>query len=227
VNVVHTTRPYGTLGLAMSPPTRRYHHGDLARALVNAAGSVLETRGMGAVTLRGAARAAGVSVGAPYRHFADKQALLAAVSARGFEALAAAMRARAHSARAPEAALERGALAWVRFASEHPAVYQLMFSAPRDGPADEGLADAAQAAVGVLAEAAASRDQGEVGAAPEAAAIARAVAALVHGFASLRARGLLPEASVEREAGRALRVLLDGRGPPARDAKRAGHRTAF
>ncbi|HET8576665.1 MAG TPA: helix-turn-helix domain-containing protein, partial [Methylomirabilota bacterium] len=70
----------------------RYHHGDLPRALVAAAVSLVEREGVDALTLRGAARKAGVSQAAPYRHFADKQALLAAVAEEGFKALSEAMR---------------------------------------------------------------------------------------------------------------------------------------
>lgn len=61
-----------------------YHHGDLARALVHAAVDLIQTGGIEALTLRGAARKAGVSVAAPYRHFESKQDLLVAVAVEGF-----------------------------------------------------------------------------------------------------------------------------------------------
>ena len=75
----------------------RYHHGDLRRALLDAALEVLSREGAAALTLREVARRAGVTHAAPYRHFTDKQALLAAVAEEGFRMLAAEM------ARAPRA----------------------------------------------------------------------------------------------------------------------------
>ena len=61
-----------------------YHHGDLKQALVSAGIKILKEEGVTALTLRSAARAAGVSHSAPYAHFTDKQSLLAAISTRGF-----------------------------------------------------------------------------------------------------------------------------------------------
>src|SRR5262249_35655052 len=66
---------------------RNYHHGDLRRALVDSATALLDEHGPLGVTLRGAARAAGVSQAAPYRHFAGKEALLAAVAEAAFHDL--------------------------------------------------------------------------------------------------------------------------------------------
>ncbi|MFT4571001.1 MAG: AcrR family transcriptional regulator, partial [Candidatus Binatia bacterium] len=68
-------------------PSGAYHHGDLRRALVEGALELLHERGPAGLTLRGAARKAGVSEAAPYRHFADKEALLASVAEEGFRAL--------------------------------------------------------------------------------------------------------------------------------------------
>src|SRR5215217_151305 len=96
-----------------------YHHGNLRPALLRAADKILEKEGVAALSLREAARQAGVSHNAPYRHFADRQSLLAALAAEGFELLAAAMRG--HSGK------EMGE-AYVRFALEHPQRFRLMFS---------------------------------------------------------------------------------------------------
>ena len=76
------------------PPRRpkRYHHGDLPRALLDAALHIVETQGTGALTLRAAARSAGVSQAAPYRHFTNKEAILAAVAEEGFRSLMTAIR---------------------------------------------------------------------------------------------------------------------------------------
>src|SRR2546423_10801996 len=95
-----------------------YHHGDLPAALLRAAGRVLEQKGIGALSLRDAARRAGVSHNAPYRHFADREALLGALAAEGFALLAKRLRGQ----RGPELGM-----AYVRFALEHPQRFRLMF----------------------------------------------------------------------------------------------------
>src|SRR5437764_560426 len=70
---------------------RAYHHGDLKAALIDSALEILRKEGLEALTLRAVARRAGVSQAAPYRHFADRRALVAAVAERGFERMQAAM----------------------------------------------------------------------------------------------------------------------------------------
>src|SRR5436190_24145857 len=95
-----------------------YHHGNLRPALLAGAAKILEKEGVTALSLREAARRAGVSHNAPYRHFADRDALLAALAAEGFQMLGEAMRA--HDGR------EMGE-AYVRFALAHPERFRLMF----------------------------------------------------------------------------------------------------
>ena len=73
--------------------TREYHHGDLRNALIQAGLAILAEEGTHALSLRAAARRSGVSHAAPYRHFADKEALLAAIAEQGFNTLAASVRA--------------------------------------------------------------------------------------------------------------------------------------
>jgi AcrR family transcriptional regulator len=114
-----------------------YHHGDLPAALLTAAGKALERDGPGGLSLRDAARRAKVSHNAPYRHFKDRDALLAALAAQGFELLGQAMRG--HSGR------EMGE-AYVRFALEHPQRFRLMFGGVlsfSDYPELRAAADAA------------------------------------------------------------------------------------
>jgi AcrR family transcriptional regulator len=107
---------------------RPYHHGDLRNALIDAAATIVEMRGLHELSLRAAARRAGVSQTAPYRHFEDKEALIAAVAADGFlilaEDLEEALRDAPKLKRAPQIALGR---AYLRFAREHPARFHLMF----------------------------------------------------------------------------------------------------
>ena len=104
------------------PKKRSYHHGDLEAALLRSAGNILEKEGLEALGLRAVARRAGVSHNAPYRHFTEREALLAALAAEGFERLGAAQR------KAGEAGgLRAMGEAYVRFALEHPQRFRLMF----------------------------------------------------------------------------------------------------
>jgi AcrR family transcriptional regulator len=104
-----------------------YHHGDLRRALVKAARDLLRRGGPGAVTLREAARIAGVSHNAPYRHFPSREGLLAAIAAAGFADLRDALEAAADRAPAPERRLSALGQAYLRFAVEHRTDFMLMF----------------------------------------------------------------------------------------------------
>lgn len=99
----------------------RYHHGDLARALVVAAHDLIEEEGIGALTLRAVAQRVGVTHAAPYRHFKDKAALVAAVAARSLQELGERMQAEENAAAA--------AGAYLRFATSRAASYSIMFSA--------------------------------------------------------------------------------------------------
>jgi AcrR family transcriptional regulator len=111
-------------------PATRYHHGDLRRALIDTALSIVTEEGAWNFTLREVARRAGVSHAASYNHFEDKSALLAEVAALGFQSLRqtleAAARGQPRSARQAVAGI---AAAYVRFGLEHPAHYRLMFGA--------------------------------------------------------------------------------------------------
>jgi AcrR family transcriptional regulator len=108
----------------MSTSSRRksYHHGDLEATLLRAAAQMLEKQGVEGLALRDLARRAGVSHNAPYRHFPDRESLLAALAAQGFADLG----------RAQQEARARGGLrtmgeAYVRFALERPQRFRLMF----------------------------------------------------------------------------------------------------
>src|SRR5258707_1216881 len=110
-------------------PEGRYHHGDLRRALIDAARVLVEREGRQALTLRAAARMAGVSQAAPYRHFPDKNALLAAVAEDGVRALAAWLRgAAARHEGDPLARLQALGVAYVTFAVTSTAHFRVMFA---------------------------------------------------------------------------------------------------
>ena len=101
--------------------TSAYHHGELRPALLRAAAKILEKEGRDAISFRDLARRAGVSHNAPYRHFADRQALLAALAEEGFVLLAAALEGRPW---------REQAMAYLRFALANPERFRLMFTRP-------------------------------------------------------------------------------------------------
>jgi AcrR family transcriptional regulator len=104
-----------------------YHHGDLRRALVEATIRLVDARGADAFTLRAAAKLAGVSDGAPYHHFADKDSLLAAAAQAGFERLGEEMTLSADACEAPHTRSVAMGVAYVLFAARNPAWFRLMF----------------------------------------------------------------------------------------------------
>lgn len=107
--------------------TGRFHHGDLRRALLQGALLLLEREGPLGVSLRAAARMAGVSQTAPYRHFADKEAMLAALAEQGLNELGERMSAAVRESRDPRSALVALGETYVSFAAERPSLFRLMF----------------------------------------------------------------------------------------------------
>jgi AcrR family transcriptional regulator len=106
-----------------------YHHGDLRNACIKAALELIEGEGVPAVTLRAVAERVGVSRSAPYRHFKDKRALLAACTAHGFRLMERKIREAADAEGGdPMAQFHAGCLAYARFGAEHPRLYPLLFS---------------------------------------------------------------------------------------------------
>jgi AcrR family transcriptional regulator len=104
-----------------------YHHGNLAPALVDAALKLVEKGGVEAVSLRDLAQSLGVSRAAPYRHFADRDALLATVAALGFEDLVALYEAARVAPGDGPARLRAAGRAFYDFATRRPGLYRLMF----------------------------------------------------------------------------------------------------
>jgi AcrR family transcriptional regulator len=134
--------------------TRPYHHGDLSRALIEAARRILEAEGAAALSLRAVAREAGVSPAAPYHHFKDKTELMEAVAEGGWEAMSRAITEARRSASDPVEALNRIGLAYVRFARDNPALYRLMYDTarnrtamPKSAQEDEGGLNQVQCAL--------------------------------------------------------------------------------
>ncbi len=107
--------------------TAGYHHGDLRAGLIDAATQIVETEGVMALSLRGVARQAGVSQTAPYHHFADKEALLAAVAETGFRGLSEAMGTYNQGVESAGAQIVALGHAYVSFATANPGRFRLMF----------------------------------------------------------------------------------------------------
>ena len=131
---------------------RPYHHGNLRTALLEQAERTVRERGVQALSLRELAREAGVSHGAPRRHFPDRQALLDALAETGFARLGAELQAAADAAgEAFEPRMRATAAAYVRFATDDAALLELMFAGKhREGAG--ALQAAADRAFGVLLE---------------------------------------------------------------------------
>ena len=170
---------------------RGYHHGNLREALIRAALELIAKKGAAGFTFADAARFAGVSPAAPYRHFRDRDELMANVALRGFEQFEAAL-ARAWDDGRPDAlsALDRLGKAYLEFARNQPAFYSAMFEAGIPIGADPALRGASDRAFVVLRAAAekicaatppASR--------PPALMVALHIWAMAHGVAALFGRG--------------------------------------
>ncbi len=114
---------------------RPYHHGDLRRALLDAATRILDRDGQGGLSLRAVAREAGVSPAAPYHHFKDKSELMLAIAEEGFDQLSDYIRRTTDIAALPMERVAAIGLAYVQFAKAHPAVYRVMYDCSRDSDA--------------------------------------------------------------------------------------------
>ncbi|TAK48395.1 MAG: TetR/AcrR family transcriptional regulator [Xanthobacteraceae bacterium] len=171
---------------------RGYHHGNLKQALLDAALALIAEKGPAGFTFAEAARAAGVSPAAPYRHFRDRDELMASIALRGFERFEAALAAAWDDGRPDTlAALDRLGRAYLAFARAEPALYAAMFESAVPQEVDPALQNAGDRAFAII-RAAAERLVGLLpsGAArPPALMMALHIWALSHGIASLFGRG--------------------------------------
>src|ERR1700739_4836490 len=135
---------------ADSPGRKPYHHGALHSALIEASIARAPEGGPDRVILREAARAAGVSHSAAYRHFSDREALLAEVSRHARSELAAQMRRRVARAKGPRQRLRAVGMAYIDFALTEPGLFRTAFTShPATSPvADQDRADAQSAGDG-------------------------------------------------------------------------------
>ncbi|OBK74503.1 TetR/AcrR family transcriptional regulator [Mycobacterium sp. 1274761.0] len=178
-----------------------YHHGDLKATILGEAAALVAERGADGLSLRELARAAGVSHAAPAHHFTDRRGLFTALATEGFDMLAAAL-----AGARPD--FLAAALAYVRFAIDHPGHYAVMFDKSLYEATDPALVAAETAAGSELAAGVGTLDDPRAKNDPQAAALA--AWSLVHGFSLLWLNGAIegaidkaadPVATVQRVAG--------------------------
>jgi AcrR family transcriptional regulator len=179
-----------------------YHHGDLKAVILAKAAALVAERGADGISLRELAREAGVSHAAPAHHFTDRRGLFTALAAQGWLLLAEAL-----SDARPD--FVDAALAYVRFALDHPGHYAVMFDRALVNPDDPELIAAQTAAGAELAHGVGTLKDPRAKADPQSAALA--AWSLVHGFAMLRLNESIdtdedPMAAVEKIA----LMLFDG-----------------
>ncbi len=196
----------------MSVKEGRYHHGDLRSALIDAAISVIADRGVRGFSLAEASRRLGVTTAAPYRHFADRDELLAAVAVRALSVFATGLAAAADTAGTPAQRLAAMAGAYVRFAAQHRPLFDTLYSSGLDKSRYLELQRAWEPVDALLAVVPEVCD----GDAATAGALADAVEATAHGHAMLLIDGEYGEGpgAVNAAAAKAtasVRALIAGR----------------
>lgn len=199
---------------------RGYHHGNLREALIEAALRLIGEKGPAGFTFAEAARAAGVSPAAPYRHFRDRDDLMAEVAKRGFEGFGGLLlKAWDEGRPTPRDAMHRVGSAYLSFARNHPAMYVAMFESgvkTSDHPELQTAADGAFAVLKMATDAVLAKSP--AASRPPSLMVALHIWSLSHGIASLFARGdgarrslpMSPEELLEA----AVLVYLDGLAVP-------------
>lgn len=187
-----------------------YHHGDLRRALLDGAVAEVAAHGVGAFSLSALARACNVSTAAPYRHFADREALFAEVAIEGYARLAARLEGRAAGAHGPDGVVLAMGDAYLDFAQAEPGYFAVMFGGVVEKDRFPAVRIAGDATLAALVAAV-----GQIGG---TSGDALSFWALAHGFAILAREGLWretpgapPIAEAMRAAGRALLVGIGRR----------------
>lgn len=187
----------------MTSEPRTYHHGSLRTTLIEEGRRLLLEEGPQAVTLRELARRAGVSHGAHQRHFQDRNALLDAIAARGFEELADQLEA-AHAPGTPESRLQEYARVHVGFSAANGPLIELMFSRPGGGSDHRGTATSRAAARFYRLGASVFGDQDPEGQDP----FPWVLAGTLEGIGALVATGRLSVDRVDEITRSAVQILL-------------------
>ena len=171
-----------------------YHHGDLRNALLEAVGEIIEERGIGAVSLREAARRAGVSHSAPAHHFGDKMGMLTAFAGRGFAEFGRRMQEAADEVADEgfQAQLRAIGIEYLRFAVERRPYFEVMFRSEMHDNADPDLESISHDSFGVLMSVVEAMGPEELDGA-EPMHVAMSAWATVHGLATLWLDGALSQ----------------------------------
>ena len=181
----------------MSPLSKKkaYHHGDLRTALVQATLQLVSQRGPRGFSMTEACRLAGVSATAVYRHFANKEAILAEVARQGFDQLTGDLQGLL--APIPLDAYQRRlvetGLAYVAFAQSHPAHFQVMFGAGLDKQGYPACQESGEAALQILIDEVARAVTGGAMQESRATVAVATLWATVHGLAMLNLDGIKPQ----------------------------------
>jgi AcrR family transcriptional regulator len=177
-----------------------YHHGDLKNALIRAGVEILGREGIGGLSLRKVAKQAGVSHAAPYAHFADKQALIAAISTESFKQLYSQIGAVKQTYQTnPETLLIEVAWAYVQFALNEPDRFKLMFSSVLEKEKDyPDFVEISQKNFRQLVEIVEICQQAEVVKQGASDLIALSLWGTVHGFVSLLLEGQISHTVLEK-----------------------------
>ncbi len=193
---------------------KRYHHGDLKAALVDGAVELIVERGVRGFSLAELSRRLGVTVAAPYRHFASRDELLAAVAVRALQSFGEALAAQSPETDPAEERLAAMAGGYVRFAAEQPALFGVVFGLGLDKKQRYPvLREAYENVEGAFAACVAELCPDDPAGAEE---LGDAIEATAHGYAALLTDhpGALDPADVARaadQAARATRALIRGR----------------
>jgi AcrR family transcriptional regulator len=197
-----------------STRAKRYHHGDLKAALVDGAIELIVERGVRRFSLAELSRRLGVTVAAPYRHFASRDELLAAVAVRALRAFGEALAAQSSETDPPQQRLAAMASAYVRFAAEQPALFGVVFDVGLDKKQRyPQLREAYEELEGMLAACVAQLCPDDPRGAEE---LGDAIEATAHGYAALltdhpEAPDPADVARAAEQAARATRALIRGR----------------
>ena len=175
------------------PATQPYHHGNLRHALLDAAIRLIAEVGPAGFTLREVARRAGVSHNAPYRHFRDRDDLMAAVAAQGFRELTKAMVRGAEGLAPARDRLKQAGLAYVRYALRRPQHFTVMFDAPSFTDTEHpDSAEAGERAFGTLVNFVEACQKEGTLSSVDTLQLALLAWSTVHGIAKLAIAGRLP-----------------------------------